>query len=273
MALSWLAATTFAARAWGESPFDRDGAAPSGASSLRIVVLEDADPPPVPPWPLSTGSEGTSLVDYRLAAPAPAAALPVPPVVMAARRTPVPAAAAGNPCAQSHKGVFYANDFSYLADGDAGPCLGDCLKLMPVAGGEYGTLDVGGQLRMRYHHEQGMGQDAADPATTRFEFTNHDFVLTRLRLYTNWKVADNLRIYQEGIFADVSDDDGTYLPRNIDRNYGDFLNLFVDLGVTEDATLRVGRQELLYGAERLISPLDWANTRRTFDGARVLMRG
>jgi hypothetical protein len=84
---------------------------------------------------------------------------------------------------------------------------------------------------------------------------------------------DRVRIYQEGIFAEASDDDGTYLPRIIDRNYGDFLNLFADVSVADAATVRVGRQELLFGAERLISPLDWGNTRRTFDGARVLMKG
>ncbi|HEY3394763.1 MAG TPA: alginate export family protein, partial [Lacipirellulaceae bacterium] len=38
-------------------------------------------------------------------------------------------------------------------------------------------------------------------------------------------------------------------------------------------TVRVGRQELLYGAERLISPLDWANTRRTFEGVKLLVHG
>lgn len=30
---------------------------------------------------------------------------------------------------------------------------------------------------------------------------------------------------------------------------------------------------MLYGAQRLISPLDWANTRRTFDGAKLLWKG
>jgi hypothetical protein len=36
---------------------------------------------------------------------------------------------------------------------------------------------------------------------------------------------------------------------------------------------RTGRQELLLGAERLVSPLDWANTRRTFDGYRATFKG
>jgi hypothetical protein len=183
------------------------------------------------------------------------------------------AAAKPNPCATSHKGLFYANDFSYLKDPDyCGHCLGDSLKLMPVAGGDLGSLDLGGQLRTRYHHERGMGQDVAGPGVNRFQATDHDIFLTRLRLYSNWKMSDSLRVYCEGIVADVTDDNHTYLPRIIDRNY-DFLNLFADVGLTDSLTARVGRQELLYGAQRLISPLDWANTRRTFDGVRLLHKG
>ncbi len=179
-----------------------------------------------------------------------------------------------NPCATSHKGVFYANDFSYLKDPQYnGHCLGDCLKLHPVGeGGRWGTLDVGGQLRLRYHSERGMGQGLAGAGIRRFEDNQNDFVLTRLRLYTDWKVNDSVRFYSEAIFAEVSDDGGTYNPRGIDRNDGDFLNLFVDLQLTENLTLRIGRQELLYGAERVVSPLDWANTRRTFEGVRALWK-
>ncbi len=32
------------------------------------------------------------------------------------------------------------------------------------------------------------------------------------------------------------------------------------------------RQELQYGRQRLVSPLDWANSRRTFDVARASVR-
>jgi hypothetical protein len=133
----------------------------------------------------------------------------------------------------------------------------------------FGSLDVGGQLRLRYHHEIGMGQDAL-LGPQRFMDTEHDLLLSRLRLYTDWKANDWLRVYAEGIFADVAEDD-LYVPRAIDRNHGDLLNAFVDLGLTDELTLRVGRQELLYGAQRFISPLDWANTRRTFEGAKLIL--
>jgi hypothetical protein len=175
-----------------------------------------------------------------------------------------------NPCAESHKGVFYANDFSYLKDPCYnGSCLGDNLKLMPVGEcGEWGTLDVGGQLRLRYHHEEGMGRQ---PGRSGFEDTTNDFLLTRMRLYSDWKASENFRLYVEGITADETGN-SLYVPRPIDVNYGDLLNAFVDLTMTDEFKLRAGRQELLYGNQRLVSPLDWANTRRTFEGVRGLYK-
>lgn len=179
---------------------------------------------------------------------------------------------APNPLAVSHKGVFYANDFSYLkAPGNDDFGLGDGLKLMPVADGDFGSLDIGGQIRERYHHERGMGR-VPDATVPFFEDTEADFFLTRLRLYSNWKVCDELRFYCEGIYADATDDNGEYAQRPIDENFGDLLNCFADIALTDTTTIRVGRQELLYGAQRLVSPLDWANTRRTFEGANLLYR-
>ena len=177
---------------------------------------------------------------------------------------------ASNLVASAHKTLFNANDFSYLNNpGSKGYGLGDGLKLMPIAGGDWGTLDIGGQWRLRYHGEQGMGREGA-ANVPRFQDTNNDFMLTRLRLYMNWEVNDLVRLYVEGIHAEASDDGGDYFARGIDRNRGDFLNLFIDLKLTDSLLARVGRQELLYGAQRTVSPLDWANTRRTFDGARLL---
>ena len=177
-----------------------------------------------------------------------------------------------NPCATSHNVLFYLNDFSYLNDPNYdGQCLGDGLKLLPVGPcGNWGTVDFGGQQRVRFHNEVGMGQDVSGPGTKRFQDTQHDFALSRTRLYTNWKVNDRFRLYVEGIFAYASNDNGTYKPRGIDRNFGDFQQWFLDAKLTDSTTIRVGRQELLYGAQRLISPLDWSNTRRRFEGAKLM---
>src|SRR5207302_1852289 len=82
---------------------------------------------------------------------------------------------------------------------------------------------------------------------------------------------DVFRVYAE--FLDAQSWDNDLVPRAIDVDHSDFLNLFVDLKVYEidgnPLYVRAGRQELLYGSERLISPLDWANTRRTFEGVKA----
>ncbi|MCP4192528.1 MAG: alginate export family protein [Planctomycetaceae bacterium] len=160
-------------------------------------------------------------------------------------------------------GLFYLNDYRYLSD----PCyeghlLGDSLKRIDMP--HCGKLDIGGQFRSRYHYEQGM------KGPQRFLDTTDEFMLTRLRLFANYEVNDWLRFYSEGIYADSGHE---FFPaRGIDENYGDLLNLFVDVKLTDRPTARVGRQELLYGAQRVVSPLDWANTRRTFEGLRLLYR-
>ena len=95
-----------------------------------------------------------------------------------------------------------------------------------------------------------------------------DFLLRRLRLYANWKATDDVRVYAEYLNAN-SDFEDFFLPRLIEDNPHEIQNLFVDLRLAADDEGelwgRAGRQELLYGSQRLISPLDWANTRRTFD--------
>ena len=48
-----------------------------------------------------------------------------------------------------------------------------------------------------------------------------------------------------------------------------FVDVNLPLQDEKSLLLRVGRQELIYGAQRLISPNDWANVRRTFEGARL----
>ncbi len=161
----------------------------------------------------------------------------------------------------AYKGVFYANNFSYLADPEyRGPYfLGDGLK-----GIADGRLDVGGEYRSRYHHEnnmRGFGLTGLDD----------DFWLSRLRLFSNYRMTENIRFYGEYLYADSGGEN--YAPRVTEENRGEAQNLFFDAKLYDSGagtiSARLGRQELLFGSQRLVSPLDWANTRRTFDGYRL----
>lgn len=166
--------------------------------------------------------------------------------------------------ATAYKPLFYDNNFSYINNPlYENRYLGDCFKQMPV--GDSWMVDIGGQYRSRYMGEQnmrGLGLSGRDD----------QFLLHRWRLFANAKYGDWLRAYVE--YIDAQSNYENFPIRLIEENRSDLLNLFVDArlmsGCTGALWCRVGRQELLYGSERLISPLDWANTRRTFEGIKFM---
>ena len=168
----------------------------------------------------------------------------------------------------AYKGVFYDNDFGYLDD----PCLpdidsrdpvtrlSDMLKNIEIAGPI--RLSLGGEARIRFHNEDGIG-------LSRLDGLDNDFVLSRVRAYADIEITEYFRGFVEVIDARQA---GTDLPsRGIEVVRGDVLNGFAEVGAPLGegrVYLRGGRQELLFGAQRLVSPLNWGNTRRSFDGVR-----
>lgn len=165
------------------------------------------------------------------------------------------------PAPKPYKGVFYDNDFSYLQRPDAADAyLGDALKRRSV--GTRTVIDAGGEYRLRHHNEHILGRSS-------------DFLLHRTRLYLNAEVAGWFRAYAEAVDAVSNYED--LPPRGIEENRFDALNLFGELrlwdGPQGRILFRAGRQELIAGAQRLVSPLDWANTRRTFDGFKACWQG
>ena len=116
----------------------------------------------------------------------------------------------------AYKGVFYANDFSYLDD----PCYdgpshpGDSFKRLLN-----GKLDIGGEARVRYHSEnnfRGLGLTGNDD----------DFFLTRYRTFANLRVNEYFRLYAEYLYADSGGEE--FNNRPIEENRGEIQNLFFD---------------------------------------------
>lgn len=154
---------------------------------------------------------------------------------------------------------FDSNNFSYLDDPkNTEVDFFDCLKRMRF--GDNWLFVTGGDFRYRFENHY----------NARLTETNNEFDLTRVRTYGDLWYRDDLRFYAEFIGAWSSPQNLPFLPT--DRNDADFLNLFVDLKLADlngkPAYIRVGRQELLFGSQRMISPLEWGNTRRTFQGVR-----
>lgn len=159
---------------------------------------------------------------------------------------------------------FFDANWRYLDDPKTPPQdFLDRLKRMHP--GPDWLLAVGGSSWVRYMDEH----------NSRLTGLHNDYTQVRSRVYTDLWYQDVFRVYAEGIYAGSYGLDLPPLP--IDITNFDFLNLFIDLklGTVADKPVyaRVGRQELLFGSQRLISPLEWANTRRTFQGARVFRAG
>jgi len=112
-----------------------------------------------------------------------------------------------------------------------------------------------------------------------FAFVNGNddtFLLGRARLYGDLHVGEFFRVFVEGISAHVTDRDLPGGRRTLDVDVLDVHNAFADLriplGAADGAvTLRIGRQELLFGKQRLVSPLPWANAMRSWDAARAIV--
>ncbi len=205
------------------------------------------------------GFQSTTSVAYDQTAPVadPAAAK------KAAAAKKKAAAELKKKVATAYKDPFYLNDFSYLKNPNyKGYNYGEKLKGMKI--GDEGKLDLGGQYRMRYHGEnnmRGLGLTGRDD----------NFLLERTRLYADYRITKRARVYAEILDANSSYENFAF--RQIEENRWDMNNLFGDAVLVDgDAgklTARLGRQEILFGSQRLLSPLDWANTRRRFDGGRL----
>lgn len=105
----------------------------------------------------------------------------------------------------------------------------------------------------------------------------HDdaFLLTRLLFHADLHLTPYLRVFAQGKAAFATNRNLPGGKRKSDVDQIDLQNGFLDLTLPElggiSLVLRGGRQEMSFGAQRLVSPLDWANTRRTFDGASAIL--
>lgn len=144
----------------------------------------------------------------------------------------------------------------------------DALKHIDLNDDGSAWLSLGGQVRVRVEDWSAFGFNDANDDT---------FVLLRLFMHADLHVNENIRVFVQGKSNHATDRD---LPGGkraaLDVDTADLLDAFVDLKLHPDdgthLTLRGGRQELLFGKQRLISPLDWSNNRRTFDGFRAILR-
>ena len=130
-------------------------------------------------------------------------------------------------------------------------------------------LTMGSQLRLRTESRRNAEFDGARPGN------DEDYLLSRFRFDLTWQPSDRVagvvelqdaRIHGERAISE------TRTP-NIFADQLDIHQAYLDVGSPASGSLpvslRIGRQKLAYGSQRMVSPLEWVNTARVFDGARI----
>lgn len=147
----------------------------------------------------------------------------------------------------------------------------DTMKYISLGDGNESWLSLGGDFRVRGEYWTGFNFGLPREATHE-----DTFVLTRYRLHGDLHFTDKVRFFAEIKGAFASDRSLPGGVRAIDEDTFElqqaFLDLPFDLGFESPVVFRVGRQQFAFGGQRLVSPLPWANSLRTWDGARVMTR-
>lgn len=132
-------------------------------------------------------------------------------------------------------------------------------------------------LHLRHRLEYQENKDFTD----NLEGTDHDaFHLLRTRLNIDFQPIKMFRAFLQLQDSRYWNDE--QVGANTPNGYGffeddlDFRQAYADiilpLGKHRSITLRIGRQELIYGNERLIGGFNWNNVAQTFDGVNMILK-
>jgi hypothetical protein len=101
------------------------------------------------------------------------------------------------------------------------------------------------------------------------------FLLWRLLMHVDGHVGENIRAFVQGKSSLSTKRDLPGGTRTLDVDELDLEEAFADFripfGSDLSLTLRPGRQWLLFGRQRVVSPLTWSNTLRRWDGASAIL--
>ncbi|MES2996966.1 MAG: alginate export family protein [Verrucomicrobiota bacterium] len=127
--------------------------------------------------------------------------------------------------------------------------------------------DIGGQIRARFESRSNAG---VSPNTDfiRNAGNDNDWLLLRQRFHVGWRPSPWLQAYVEARGSQAFSDARDPSP---DEDVIDLHQAFLNISNAEQfpLTLKIGRQELVYGDQRQIGTGDWGNMPRSFDAAVV----
>ena len=160
------------------------------------------------------------------------------------------------------------DDFSYLVGGATRNDLFDPIKYIPLGKSDEMYLTLGGEMRHQY---QLFINERWGALPNKIEdHTGH--WLQRYMLHANVQLGRHVRLFAQFKNGTIIGRRGGPRPQ-IDKDelgvHQGFIDLIGYVGPSK-LTLRVGRQEFLYGAERTITMREGPNVRLSFDAVRLI---
>ncbi len=165
-----------------------------------------------------------------------------------------------------YRNLRYEENWRSLADPTCIDSLFDRFKHISLGASGARYASFGGEARLRYEYLEN-GAFGSDPP-------DNGYFLKRALLHGDFHSGESLRAFVQ--LQSANEAGRVNGPRAEDEDALDFNQAFADWTFHADGedslTVRAGRQELEFGASRLLSARDGLNTRQSFDGFRVFGR-
>lgn len=162
------------------------------------------------------------------------------------------------------KSLRYDEDYSKIAT-DSNSTFLDKIKFIPLTKDKNLNLSLGGELRSQYQYfnNENWGDVANDL---------DGFLLNRALFHLDTKYKKSIRLFAQ---IQSSTAISRVDPSPVDKNELDIHQLFIDFNFqlsASDITFRLGRQEFMYGSQRLVAVREGPNSRQSFDAIKMIWK-
>jgi len=178
-----------------------------------------------------------------------------------------PVVAGGTTSPPSYNPSLYLEAYRYLKDPSRRTDFWDPIKYIPLDDAGTIYLSFGGETRQHYENIQNENWGATVE-------DNDGWYLQRYLLHADLHVGDRLRLFsqiQAGIETGRAGG-----PRGVDEDRLDIHQLFLDYSPgslkNPDFTIRVGRQEIIYGSRRFFNYRERPNLRLSHDAVQLMAK-
>jgi hypothetical protein len=161
------------------------------------------------------------------------------------------------------KALRYEDDFTYLKK-DTVKSEYEKLKFTPLNKSGNTYVSFGGDVRFQYFNIK--NEDWGDTPDDK-----DGYILSRYLVHADFHASSYFRLFLQ---LQSSNANGRINPNPVENNPLDFHQAFFDVNFISKkyskVTLRLGRQELYYGSQRLIAVREIPNNRSAFDGIKLI---